>query len=409
MLYKNITNQNKPQIFYTFFQSYFFVLFCLMSSCKESVDIKDIEIRGIPELKIDLPKGDINSLKVFENIFESPRVISLKSKDTSFLIAAINKVVAYRNELYILDGRFSSLARFDSLGNFITKYGKIGLGDNEFSKITDFDIDSLSNRLVIFSNENRALYYYSLKTATFIKKINIQLYGNQISILPNNNIILYKNFTTGDKAKNHNMVLLDSSGNLLAKSFPFDPKLSNMGWGSTGFLRKVNGEIFFSNAFSDTIFTFKDNYLSPKLTITIQSESIRLFQLDHKKLFFNKILLDSNTSFLGNTFLKNQNYIIFSYQDNKKIKTGIYNIKTNKLDIISAKVGDDSFISLILTPLNLGNDNTVIFSFSMKDLITVRTKHPDLLSTLSKNNKAILSDTTEKSGAFLLVSKIKNY
>jgi 6-bladed beta-propeller len=202
--------------------------------------------------------------------------------------------------------------------------------------------------------------------------------------------------------------LLDSEQNFLEKSFPFNSKISNMAWGNTGFLRKTNSEVFLSRAFSDTIFKFKDSHLSPNIIISIQSEKIKEFQHDHRKLLFNKILLDSSASFLGDVFLKNNNYIIFSYQQNKRIKTGIYNIKTKKLAVMPAMVGDDPLISLILTPLYLGNDNTVIFSFSMKDATTLRTQYPDLLNKLSKNNKAILNNTTEKSGAFLLISKIKN-
>jgi 6-bladed beta-propeller len=188
-LKKNLSNGNYF-VFNLFSSIYIFTFLSLVLGCKDVVTVNDIEIKGIPEIKIDLLRADTNILKEFEPFFDNPRIISLKSKDTSFFVATINKLISYKNELYIFDKRFSNIIRFDKFGNYITKYGKIGLGPDEYSKISDFDIDSVQNTLIIFSNENSSLYYYSIETASFIKKLSIGMFGSQFSILPNNNILL---------------------------------------------------------------------------------------------------------------------------------------------------------------------------------------------------------------------------
>gem|GEM_PF-4469695 len=361
-------------------------------------------------MTIDLLKEDTSNLQEFSNLFDNPRIIALKAEDSSFFVASIQKVIVYRNQIFILDDRFSNLSKFDSIGHFINNYGKIGLSKNEYKKISDFDIDTVNNRIVIFSNADKSLYYYSLETGAFIKKLNIELFGSQICTLPGNEIMLYRNFSTEaySKEKDYNILIIDSSGKTVSKAFPFNSKLSFMEWKATGFLKKSNDKLFFANAFSDTVYKFDKNQFLPTMDANILSDNVSAIKDDHNKLFASQTLLDSNSTYMESSFLMNDRFIVIDFIRGKRIRTAFRDIKTNRMLTMSAKLKTDPLIALALTPMFLTNDNTIYFKFTSKNLLYVKAKYPELLNKLSKENKEILNNPVEKSGAFLLVTTIKN-
>jgi hypothetical protein len=398
------TSDKTQLIIFTICISIFF------TACNEAENIKEIEIKGNPELQIDLLKSDTNNLKEFTNLFDKPKIISLKSKDSSFFVASIEKLIVFNNEMFILDDRFSNLLRFDSSGYFINNYGKIGLGKNEYSKINDFDIDIINKWVVIFSNSDKSLYYYSLETGSFIKRVNIKLFGSQICTLPNNQIMLYRNFSNEakEKAKDYNIIIIDSVGKATSKAFPFNSAISFIEWRASGFLRKTNGNLFFLNPFSDTIFKYHENSFEPFIETNILSENIRKIREDHDKLFKSKAIVDSSASYMGSSFLKNDQFIVFDYAKDRRVKTAVYDIKKNTFVSMSTKYKTDPLITLALTPVYLKSDNTIFFKFNLKDLLRAKSKYPELFKKLSDSNQIIVNDTSQKTGTFLLVSKIKN-
>ncbi len=386
------------------------ILLLVLQSCNSFENIEELQIKGIPETKIDLLKNDTSDLKEFSNFFTTPQIIPLNSNDTSFFVASIQKLIVHKNEMYILDDRFSNLVKFDSSGHYIINYGKIGLGKNEYEKISDFDIDSINKLVVVFSNANKALYYYSLDNGAFVKKVNIKLFGSQICALPDKQTLLYRNFSTEgySKEKDFNILLLDSQGRSVKKAFPFNSDISLMEWRSSGFLRKSNRSIFYCNAFSDTVYEFKNNLFSPVMETNILSDSLKLFRYDHNKLFHSKILMDSNTRHLGPTYLKNDNFVVFDYVRDKRIRTIFYDLNRNTYTGMTAKIKTDPLLALALTPLYLSSDNTIYFKFTLKDLLHVKSKYATTFDMLSAANKKYLINNREKSGVFLLVCHLKN-
>ncbi len=399
-------------------KSYVKLLFIIISiftlsfftKCKESQNIEDLEVKGNTTIDIDLLKNDTNNLYAFTKLIENPKIISLKSKDTSFFLASIDKLIICNKNIFILDDRFSNLLKFDSSGYFVHNYGKIGLGINEYSKINDYDIDTLNKWVIIFSNSNKSLFYYSLETGKFIKKVNIKLFGSQISALNNNQIMLYRNFSNDlkQKEKDYNIIIIDSVGKAIKRAFPFNSSISFIEWRSSGFLKSTVQGLFFMNPFSDTVFQFQNNSFVSKIKTNILSDNIRKIREDHDKLFKSNIMLDTISSYMGSTFLKNERYIIFDFIKDRRIKTVYYDTKKNTYQSTSTKFKTDPYISLALTPIYLENDNTVYFKFTLKDLLKLKTKYPELFNKLLNSNKAIINDLNQKSGVFLLVGKIKN-
>ncbi len=383
------------------------IFITLLHSCKGSHNIEDIELVHEAPITIDVSSKNNNKIKSFSDVFDSLQIISFKSIDTTFFIASLKKIVLYKHDIFALDERFSNLIRFDSMGRYLNKYGKIGLLKNEYEKINDFDIDTTNNRVVIFSSSDKSLYYYNLKTGGFLKKVNIGLYGSNFCLTQNSQILLYRNFSVGGMKENTNLVLLDSTGHVLKKRFPFNFDISKIEWQSTGFLRSTNGLIIHSNAYSDTVYKYDKNYLKEVLEIKITSNEVKKNKFNHEKLLMNKILLDSTASFLGADFFMNDNFIVFNYQQTKKIKNSIYYIQNNTQTTISNNANENPFTLLGLTPIYIDKTNTVFFKLTMKDILNAKKKNPKIFETLSKTNQAILTNPKEKSGVFMLKVKIR--
>ncbi len=374
----------------------------VLFSCKAK--LKDIEIKNEDCIKINL----LSKNQVELNNFSDPKIIQLRSKDSSFFVASIEKLIKFRNNFFILDERYSNIIRLDTLGNYLNTYGSIGFKNEEFSKVSDFEIDSFANSVIVLSNEDRAFYYYDLATSKFIKKIKTNIYGESFSKISDNEILMYRNFSTEDQIKNYNIVRLDSIGKAKSKGLEFNPKISSMGWKSSGFLKTINGQTLMSSPFSDTVFRFSNDSLIPSILFKIVDDSLKKYRDEHKRIFLSGIMLDTNTSFLCSKLTRNERYIVFEHQFEKKLCLSIYDILNNKLYSVNRKNQLNPIFSFGLTPLYIDKDNTLYLKFTKKNALYLKTKNPILFNKLSEENKVILNDSSQKSGAFLVSFKISD-
>lgn len=380
------------------------VVLIFLASCKSKKETTPV-IDQAPQYTIHLKDSSSNLITKFETIFTDAKIIPLRTPDSVF-VASIGKVVNYKGRFYILDNKFSHLYAFDSSGLFQLSYGTIGLGLNEFKKISDFDIDKATNQIVIYSSDDMALYYYSLNKASFLKRKNIGVSGSEISLLDDKNVLIYSDYSVNSKRSN-NVFLIDSLSHSKTGYFPFDMKLSKYGWKSTGFLKKAQDSIFTTSAFNDTVYVYKNNNFTPYAHIDINSDSIRKYKVDHDKLLTSKILLAPATSYLGSCFLNNSDYSIFNFQYERRMQIGIYNKRNGKIKILSRIVQSDAFINLIKEPLELNDDNTVLFSITPDDILFLKTNLPSIYSSLSLENLNVIRNVNNLSNNYLLTARLK--
>lgn len=343
----------------------------------------DLKITGDTKIHISLNENDINNIKRFDSCFDNTQVLYLKTPDSLF-IASIKKIIFFRKKIFILDKKFSSVLCFDQDGNFLMQYGKIGLGNNEFKAIEDFDIDSIKSQLVIFSNEDLSLYFYSLDRGTFITKKYIGLYASSFCLLPFNRIVFYKDYKIDKKTPNYNILIIDSSNNIIGKFLPFNPNLSTISWSSiTGFLTKYNNEILFSDAFNDSIFSYKNtDEVSLFSFIDINSNAIQENRQNHEKLLHSGIIIDSFSRFLHSHVQANKDYMVFNYQSEKRIKIAIYKIDDQDLQIMTSKNSNDPLLALSKDLMFLDNDNNLTFAISPENILDLKQKKPMLYCKL---------------------------
>ncbi len=270
-----------------------FKLLAILSCNNKNIDLYP---SNKPQHYIELKKNNFISIRTFDSLFDQEKIISLRTPD-SLLIASISKIIIYKKRIYILDKKFSNVSCFDENGNFLLQYGKIGLSGNDYQKIQDFDIDYSTNQLVIFSNENRILYYYSLDKGIFHKKNYVGVYAHSFSVLPFNRLIFYIDYKTNEKMPGYNVLITDSAGQIIYRSLPFNANLSTIGWAlTTGFLNRSDSQVFFSDAFSDSIYSYNNNKISLFAFIDINSDSIQTNRINHQKLFYSGITIDSSSA-----------------------------------------------------------------------------------------------------------------
>lgn len=389
-------------------EAYFFgLLLVFIVGCDVQKD-KNVETdKKEAPISIELREKEENLVKNFSDLFTNSSIIPLRIND-SLIIASVKKIIVYKSNYFVLDNKFSTLYRFDDKGNFLTTYGKIGLGPGEFRRIDDFDIDSVNNRILILSNDDLAIYYYAIGNTSFLKKQRIGCFGTSLSVLPNNKILIFINYNNNEKNDKHNVVLIDSASNIIQKYFPFDAQKSTMMFTATGFMQKTDNKVFFSSAFDDTIYVYNNEKFSTYAYIDINSDFIQKNKFEHEKIINSGIMMDPGTSFLGSTFLKNDDYLIFSFQKKKRRKFGFFKIKEGKMAILSKEVEGDPLIKLFQEPVYLGRDNAVIFGFSPEIVANLKKNNSPVFDKLSAEQKKILDDGDMASTYYLLVSRIKD-
>lgn len=386
---------------------YFFLLaITILNGCKNE-EIQNIE-KTIPYISIDLKKTNDNIIQNFHTFFDSIKIIPLKNEDSLFRIGSLRKAIYYNRHFYLFDNDFSRLYSYDSVGNFVTQFGKAGLGSREFKGLSDFDIIPEKNSIGLFSNDDQAIFYYSIPDGVFQKKRKVGVFGSSIALLPNNNVLLYINNNYNDKSGKSNLILLDSNDKVVKRFLPFDTK-ATVFFTLTGFLSKLSDkEIFCSQSFDENIYVYNGDDIKNNMHISINSSNINKKKTNPRKMVKEKIFLDSISSFLGSTFLRNDKFIIGSYQHTLRREFFLYDIAKQEVNILTKRNINDALIQIIDCPLFLGSDGTIIFSIFPNDILRLKKTNKELFKSLISDPKYTqLSQLSSTSNPFLLIAKVK--
>jgi hypothetical protein len=277
-----------------------------------------------PTFTIPLKRSQQIHINNFKSFFSDVRVIPLNPKNGEF-VSSISKVIVYQSLYFVLDERFSQLFCFNENGTQRVKYGDIGLGLNQYKKISDFDI--LDDQIAVLSNDDQAIIYYDLRTGKFKKRRNIELFGNSISLLSKDSCLIFINQNSSEKSGNKNVLLINEKDEVIRDYFPFNKKNSSMGITFSGFMLKANNEVLYSSPFDEVVYRFHNGNFDPYMRWEINNQYINLNKENLKNIVKETIIRDPKTSFLRNILLKNKNYIIGSFQDSITLKYCFYNIK----------------------------------------------------------------------------------
>jgi len=120
---------------------------------------------------VDLNKNRPTNIKLSE-LFASATPIILETTQQS-LIGAISKAIITPEYIIVLDKSIAkALFLFKKDGTFLHKFGRVGNGSGEYSRISDFCYDETTGTIYMFTQRGR-INLYNIHTGDFLKSIQL--------------------------------------------------------------------------------------------------------------------------------------------------------------------------------------------------------------------------------------------
>lgn len=160
-------------------------------------------------------------------------------------------------------------AFFSSDGKFLTPLLRIGNGPNEVINVQDIEWNPYKNSIDVLSDYGRKIIRFDISSQKIIETISVDskeiVCGESFLPLDSERLLIYKNlgFT---RNREYKLYLCDAStGDVLDRFLPFDKQTAETlsHFGQRNNLSRVGDEVFFSEAFLNTIYKFDEGLLSP--------------------------------------------------------------------------------------------------------------------------------------------------
>lgn len=226
----------------------------------------------LPHISSDAIKTiDVNlSDKVsFDSVATNLKCVKLETNDSS-LFSSVSKIRVYKNKLYLLDGFHTNLIYiYDTNGNHLKTINNVGRAYNEFIKISNFELDYITEQLIIHDDAGRKLMYYDLD-GNFKNCVPVKWRLQDYAVLSNGCFIRARNtssylFTPEDVNLDQVLIFSDTIS-AIDKVCDLHFSLYN----SNYLVSTFNGDAILLPHLSDTIYTVtKDGYY-PSYKINIK-------------------------------------------------------------------------------------------------------------------------------------------
>jgi hypothetical protein len=277
-------------------------------------------------------------------IVDTVKYIPLETLEENYIQRA-GKIRFFDNKFYVLSD--SRLLIFDINGKFISQVNKKGRGPDEYLNISDFCISSRDSCLCLITRSGSYnIDKYSLY-GDFIKRTPIEVFSLRAEIMGENLI----SFNDGEKEDCIDVIDLKTgrviNSFLKARGKVDRPMILNKG----KYFDKSGENLYFSRAFSNTIYQIYSSGITPKYIIDFGSKNfpgkeLRNVVLTDKNLekYRNQYVLHTETYFINPKFLH------FIYID-EGIKLGYYFFKSKELIVTSNYKNDfdDGFFPYRIT------------------------------------------------------------
>lgn len=278
----------------------------LVLSCNQGV--RSDKMVNCVTLEVPLSRED--SPKTFDSLFKLKHLVALET-NVECLIRRVSKIVFYKNNIYVLDGREKKIFTFNDKGDFLKCYNHLGQGPGEYVSLVDFTVKN--DTLFLLDGSGAQLLQYSLAdsllcTLKIDKAEGLYVFSNGKFALnrklgfadrdPDNS---YRSYAFYDKSKKvHDRIPFNK--HLCGYSFTH-------GEGANNFYT-YDDSIFTLFPFNDTIYSVKENGdLNPYIAVQIGKEHINLS--DDKKQV-DKLRIEGITPSI-HAFYKWNEYLFFSY------------------------------------------------------------------------------------------------
>lgn len=202
--------------------------------------------------------SEATEIKLSELGAEDIKYIPLET-DSGSLMFKIKKLVKI-NDAYVIND-YKRIISFTSDGKFISQVGKKGRGPKEYSFANDFSVNSNGNVYILSDDEDK-IYVYNLN-GKFLKYFNCP---PQTTDIWNIDDAIFCFSANKNGTITNSFDILDNNG-LVIRTFPnkyrYKPRKFYTVLSTECLLYKYQDETFVKEIFSDTVFKFKNDVITP--------------------------------------------------------------------------------------------------------------------------------------------------
>lgn len=390
--------------------AWFIEVLCLLMF--STVSRSSGQINNAPKQPYRILLDDVLSEKPlnYSQLFSNCQFIPLETNENC-LINNLADIKIENNVIYILDRQMFSgrVLMFSITGQYLSKVDKTGIGPDEYTRFTNYDIDQHKKQIAIFDRSKKKLNFYDFQ-GNFKNEL---LFNNSYSAftLNKNQIFLYKDPLN---ANDYILHIQDFSSNSLVKLLKSSRTSildgSYVKVGSVNFY-KYGDDVRFLPSFSDTLYAIKNQIIEPFLII----ESKKYKLSDNDFLMINNDLrnragasspplisiIEKFTNF--DNYAENDELIFFKFKLGMRFYFTFYD-KISGKTICSSWLKDDltSVNPIVITIIGdklIAYISPSRFSHLKKEMTLGKIK-------VSSENKEILSEISEFDNPVIVILTI---
>lgn len=283
------------------------VTIILLSSCGN----KNTKNQTLEELNISIE--NTSEYLNLSDLTQSVSSVSLETNDSTILDQIV-RIIHIENAIYIADK--TCLYKYDSKGMLQNKICKYGEAPDEYTQISDFQIDEYGNPWVL-SRNNRSLSNYSWD-GIMKERINLNCWAAKIHLRNKNEMFLYIG-NEKDESNSFQLRLLNLKTQEIEEDYlPIDDKKSvYLHIMSDNHFSNSLSDLYFFQMFNDTIYTISStNQIAPSCYINLGDRNIpsSFFETGYQDVMdFFKHLHPNKYAYGTSLFMKDKDTFWLSY------------------------------------------------------------------------------------------------
>ncbi len=209
---------------------------------------------------------------------DSVKYVKLELTDES-MIGKIRKLSVYKDRIYIMDDKVSTLFVFDINGKYQSKISKLGQGPGEYTYLDFFDIDYDNEQILLTDLMDNWVYRYDMD-GNFINRRKIPIWNYGVAPGYDKGLVVFASFSDNrDKLdQEYNLVYLDSLMNMRKAFMPYNSSNINKKIISSEeyVFYPYNGHFYFFTIHGNNIYRIDKDNLVLKYTFDFGPKSYDL-------------------------------------------------------------------------------------------------------------------------------------
>lgn len=238
-------------------------LFFNLFSCKTEVkEIKTIDV------DVENPIAFLNLSDYFQS-----EIVKLE-KNEKCLIGSIDKIIVYKDYVFVLDKTKSeSLFMFSRTGKYIRKIGNRGKGFGEYLYLESFDI--VNDKIYLLTGLYQRLFVYDLEGQLIeVKKLSDHG-GCSLNMFPDETFLTLR-------ANSLLSVIFWGEDGRIKKTIKND-EYSFVNWGTSKGISRHGNKLFICPIFNDVIYEVEHNKIKPIFSLNYGSKNYRMDDIHSKQ------------------------------------------------------------------------------------------------------------------------------